>query len=50
MGCTVILSVKVSVKKITGPADKNCDVDGTCKRSLTALFTKPLASRVLAIP
>ena len=35
MGCTLILSIKVSVKRIKGIAKKNGDVDGTCKRSLT---------------
>ena len=34
MGCTPILSAKVSTKMIKGAAHKNGDVDGTCKRNL----------------
>ena len=34
MDCTPILSVKVSVSKIKCAANKNSDVDGTCKGSL----------------
>ena len=35
MGCTPILSIKVSIKNIKGAAYKNSEVDGTCKRSPT---------------
>ena len=38
LGCTPILSVKVSIKKIKGVAHKNGDFDGTCNGSFT--FTK----------
>ena len=38
MGCTSILSVKVSVKKIIGAAHKNVDIDSTCKQSLMFCF------------
>ena len=37
MGCTPILSIKVSTKKIKGAVHKNGDVDGTCKQNYAAL-------------
>ena len=38
MGCTPILSIKVSTKKIKGAVHKNGDVDGTCKQNFMPPF------------
>ena len=50
IGCTSILSVKVSVKKIKGAAHKNGDIDGMFTQNLHGLKLCETICRATAAP